>query len=74
MPLPMIGTWTVTVNESRPFTIHGDEYLELHVTHAEDASHHLVRVPRHAATMPVPIGGRVVLTFLMGQVTEVRPA
>ena len=72
MPLPMIGNWTVTVNDLRPFTIHGDEYFEMHVTHAADNSDHLVRVPRHAALTPVVAGTRVVLTFLMGQVTEVR--
>ncbi len=74
MPLPMIGTWTVAVNAVRPFTIHGDAYFELHVTHEQDGSDHLVRVPQHALAGPVLPGTRVTLTFLMGQVTEVRPA
>jgi hypothetical protein len=70
----MIGTWTVAVNAVRPFTIHGDAYFELHVTHEQDGSDHLVRVPHHALSGPVSPGARVTLTFLMGQVTEVRGA
>ena len=73
MSLPMIGTWTVTVNALRPFTIHGDEYVELHVTRVdEDRSSHLVRVPKHAMKAPVEAGARVTLTFLMGQVTGAK--
>jgi hypothetical protein len=69
----MIGTWVVTVNEVRPFTIHGDEYVELHVTRVdEDRSSHLVRVPRHALKTAIAAGATLTLTFLMGQVTEVR--
>jgi hypothetical protein len=71
MPLPMIGTWVVTVNAVRPFDIHGDRYLELHVTRADDPSDHLVRVPQHAVKADLAPGRRVTLTFLMGQVTEV---
>ena len=72
MSMPMIGTWTVTVNATRPFTIHGDEYLELHVTRVdEDRNDHLVRVPKHALRIVPAPGSRVTLTFLMGQVTEV---
>ncbi len=74
MPLPMIGTWTVVVNAVRPFAIHGDAYLELHVSHLQDGSSHVVRVPQHAAVSPLAAGERVSLTFLMGQVTEVRTA
>ncbi|HEX8915703.1 MAG TPA: hypothetical protein VF796_25340 [Humisphaera sp.] len=70
MPLPMIGTWTVTVNAAKPFAIHGDAYLELHVTRADDGSDHVVRVAEHALRGPVTPGGRATLTFLMGQVTE----
>jgi len=69
----MIGTWIVTVNALRPFTIHGDEYLELHITRVdEDRSSHLVRVPKHALKTTVVAGAQATLTFLMGQVTEVR--
>ena len=73
MALPMIGSWTVVVNAARPFTIHGDAYLELHVTHEQDGSDHLVRVPEHAISGTVRVGVRATMTFLMGQVTEVRP-
>jgi hypothetical protein len=74
MALPMIGSWTVRVNDARPFTIHGDEYVELHVTRLEDRTDHLVRVPRHALRSAAPPGSSVALTFLMGQVTEVVEA
>ena len=74
MSPPMIGTWTVLVNAVRPFTIHGDAYLELHVTNEQDRSDHLLRVPQHAVGGAVTVGARVTMTFLMGQVTEVRPA
>lgn len=72
MPLPMIGTWTVTVNAVRPFDIHGDRYFELHVTRLDDRSDHLVRAPAHAVKVDLQPGGLVTLTFLMGQVTDVR--
>ena len=72
MSLPMIGTWTVTVNAVRPFDIHGDRYFALHVTRPEDGSDHLVRVPAHAAKVDLRPGGSATLTFLMGQVTDVR--
>lgn len=72
LPLPMIGTCAVVVNAVRPFAIHGDAYLEMHVTLDDGGSDHLVRVPQHAvASVPVA-GSRATLTFLMGQVTEVR--
>lgn len=72
MPTPMVGTWAVTVNAARPFTIHGDQYLELHVTKADDATNHLVRVPIHAVRCDPAAGTRATLTFLMGQVTDVQ--
>ncbi|QOV91459.1 hypothetical protein [Humisphaera borealis] len=71
MQLPMIGTWKVTVNGARPFTIHGDQYFEVHMTHVEDRSDHLVRVPVHAVKSPLEPGKLATVTFLMGQVTEV---
>lgn len=74
MPLPMIGTWTVVVNGARPFAIHGDAYFEVHVTHLEDRTDHLVRVPAHAVAGTLEPGTRATLTFLMGQVTEIRAA
>lgn len=70
MPLPMIGTWTVIVNAARPFSIHGDLYLELHVSKVDDKTDHIVRVPQHAVKGALATGTRATLTFLMGQVTE----
>lgn len=72
MQPPMIGSWTVAVIAVRPFAIHGDAYFELHVTDEADGSNHLVRVPQHATASPPTAGSRATLTFLMGQVTEVR--
>ena len=70
MQLPMIGTWTVRVNEVRPFAIHGDLYAELHITRLEDQTDHLVRVPQHALKGDILLGKTAAITFLMGQVTE----
>lgn len=72
MALPMVGSWTVTVNAARPFTIHGDLYFELHVSRSDDASDHLLRVPQHAIKGDLTPGAHATLTFLMGQVTELR--
>ena len=74
MNAPMVGSWSVRVNEVRPFTIHGDLYYELHVTRLEaDPSGDLaIRVPQHAvATIPKP-GDKLSITFLMGQVTTAK--
>lgn len=67
---PMLGTWDAIVLAARPFSIHGDSYLELAVRTAEGES--TVRVPSHAWTTPPADGDRVRLTFLMGQVTRVE--
>lgn len=72
MPLPMIGTWNVIVNTARPFSIHGDAYFEVHVTNVADQTDHLVRIPAHAIGGTPEPGSLATLTFLMGQVTEVR--
>jgi hypothetical protein len=74
MSLPMVGSWVVTVLAVRPFTIHGDEYVELHAVRDGHVGEHLVRVPRHALKAQPTAGGRATLTFLMGQVTEVTAA
>ena len=60
------------VRAVKPYTIHGDQYYELHVER-EDAPGSVVavRVPQHAAKEGVAVGDRVTLTFLMGQVTGV---
>ena len=73
---PMVGTWTVTVQAVRPFSIHGDLYYELHVTRDEQPGQVLaLRIAHHAATAGEPRPGqRLVLTFLMGQVTKAEAA
>jgi hypothetical protein len=69
---PMVGTWTVEVKAVKPFTIHGDLYYELHVTRDEQPGQVLgLRIPQHVAAVREPqLGDRLVLTFLMGQVTK----
>lgn len=72
MQLPMTGSWVVQVHAVRPFTIHGDEYFELHLTRADvDAPPFAVRVPLHALeNREAPAAGQTLeLSFLMGQVT-----
>ena len=71
----MIGTWTVTIHAVRPLTIHSDLYYELHVTRPEHPEQVLaIRAPQHAArTTPVE-GQTVIVTFLMGQVTNLEQA
>jgi hypothetical protein len=76
----MVGSWTVLVNGVRPFTIHGDLYYELTVARTDDTSESnssggfLLRVPQHATASPPEPGQRLIVTFLMGQVTTARPA
>lgn len=74
MTLPMMGTWTVRLHEVRPFTIHGDSYYELVVERAEEPGRLLgLRTSAHAVEEGVlRAGGRVAVSFLMGQVTGVR--
>jgi hypothetical protein len=70
----MIGSWTVRVQAVNPFTIHGDQYYELHVVRTNDAEGNVLalRVPQHALSA-VPASGQVLmLKFLMGQITEAR--
>ena len=73
MTPPMLGTRDVLVLAARPFTIHGDEYLELAVrpTDTPADGDGVLRVPAHAWKAPPAPGDRVRLTFLMGQVTRV---
>ncbi|MDB5325551.1 MAG: hypothetical protein JWM57_1120 [Phycisphaerales bacterium] len=67
---PMMGTWDVLVLDARPFSIHGDSYLELTIRHPQGDL--TVRVPAHAWKVPPAGGDRVRLSFLMGQVTAVQ--
>ena len=75
----MVGSWSVEVRDVRPFTIHGDLYYELHVLRTDEpappggaTSLIALRVPQHAAQSVPQIGERLLVTFLMGQVTGVR--
>jgi hypothetical protein len=70
----MMGTWTVTIHDVRPFTIHGDVYYELNVWREDQPADHrtLLRIPQHAADRQLRAADRVAVTFLMGQVTSVK--
>ena len=75
MQPPMIGSWTVVVKATRPFSIHGDLYYEIEATRTNDASGATltIRLPQHAtAGEPTP-GQTLLVKFLMGQVTEAKP-
>lgn len=67
----MIGQWQVTVHAVKPYTIHGDQYYELHITRPESPEQVLaIRVPAHAINSPPQPGEDLKVTFLMGQVTQ----
>ena len=72
----MFGNWSVEVKEVRPFNIHGDQYLELHVlrTDEKDQSVISLKIPQHATRghSPQP-GDKLRVSFLAGQVTSVKP-
>ena len=75
MQAPMIGSWTVRVEAVHPFTIHGDQYYELHVVRTNDTEGNVLslKIPLHALA-GVPAAGQVLMVkFLMGQITEARP-
>lgn len=76
MQPPMIGSWTVRVLGVRPFMIHGDQYYELQGVRTNDAQGNVLslKVPQHAAGFEPRAGETYMIKFLMGQVTEVRPA
>jgi hypothetical protein len=73
---PMFGSWSVEVKEVKPFTIHGDQYYELHVARTEDREGSIVslKVPQHAMKGGAPKSGdRLNISFLAGQVTSAKP-
>ncbi|HZN69846.1 MAG TPA: hypothetical protein VFB66_31520 [Tepidisphaeraceae bacterium] len=74
MQPPIAGDWPVEIRAARQFAIHGDLYYELHVVKTDDPSGEqtALRVPQHALNGPVGPGDRLVLSFLMGQVTAAR--
>ena len=68
----MVGNWSVLVHNVRPFTIHGDLYYELTVERTDEpGAGLLIRVPQHAVAKEPIAGQRLIVTFLMGQVTKV---
>ena len=75
MQPPMIGSWTVRIEAVRPFTIHGDQYFELRAVRTNDAGGNplSIKIPGHASASEPRPGQVVMIKFLMGQVTEVRP-
>lgn len=74
MTLPMVGSWPVVVHAARPFAIHGDQYFELDITRTDEEGNagFRVRVPSHAFEKTPTAGDRLVLAFLMGQVTSAK--
>jgi hypothetical protein len=74
MQAPMIGSWTVKVEAVKPFTIHGDQYYELHVVRTNDPEGNVMalRVPNHALSTAPAAGQILLMKFLMGQITEAR--
>ena len=81
MNAPMVGSWSVEVRDVQPYTIHGDLYYELRVLRTDEPSPpggnvclFALRVPQHATQSVPQTGDRLVVTFLMGQVTGVKMA
>ena len=75
MQTPMIGSWTVRIEAVHPFTIHGDQYYELHAVRTNDAEKDVLslKVPQHALSVAPAAGQVLMVKFLMGQITEARP-
>ncbi len=72
---PMFGSWSVEVKEVRPFTIHGDQYFELHVVRLDDREQNLLslKVAEHSAKGVIPkAGDHLMVSFLAGQVTSIK--
>ena len=64
------------VEAAKPFTIHGDLYYELRAARTNDPAGQpvTIRVPQHATAGPPQPGQVLLIKFLMGQVTEAKPA
>ena len=69
--LPMTGSWSVQIVAVRPFAIHGDVYWELTATRIDvpTTGQVLLRIPQHAAKTAPAEGQKLIVSFLMGQVT-----
>lgn len=70
----MIGSWTIAVKATRPFSIHGDLYYEVQAVRTNDPSGALIsiRLPQHATAGEPQPGQTLMVKFLMGQVTEAK--
>ncbi len=79
MTPPMLGSWPVLIHAVRPFTIHGDQYYELHITRLDESPDGsgnellAIKVPQHAPPSVPLEGQKLSVTFLMGQVTAATP-
>ncbi len=75
MQFPITGSWSIQIQDVRPFTIHGDIYYEIHAMRRDDGTSNevLLRVPEHACKSKPLAGQRAVAIFLMGQVTSIEP-
>jgi hypothetical protein len=74
MNAPMVGSWSVEVHAVHPFMIHGDQYYELHVTRVDEpgGGAFAIKVPQHAVVGEPRVGQRLLVQFLMGQVTGTK--
>jgi len=74
MQPPMLGTWTIKVKSTKPYTIHGDLYYEVQAVKTDDPTETSItlRIPQHAIlAAPMP-SQKLTVTFLMGQVTSAQ--
>ena len=71
----VLETVASVVPPASPFTIHGDQYYELHVTRidGEPGPAFAIKVPQHATAGEPAVGQRLSAQFLMGQVTGTKP-
>ncbi len=77
MTPPMVGSWQVRIVAARPYAIHGDHYFEFAIAQlnapANAPPEAVLRAPVHAFAVPPEENQAVEITFLMGQVTAVKP-
>lgn len=68
----MVGGWVCVLRGIEPFSIHGDAYVQLAVEREGSGGTWGLRASAHVMEPGVEVGGRVEVTFLMGQITRVR--
>ncbi len=75
MSFPIVGSWIIRIEATRPFSIHGDRYFEMQITRLDEPTEtpSIVRIPEHAIAGAPCVGQRYSITFLMGQITAVKP-